>query len=74
MVRLLLIVEMANPGYVRRVAILLGPFNRLMLSLEGAKRMIRVVFNDIIVNVASFGSALGSCLDINDCHVLPPYY
>src|SRR5579863_2437092 len=48
------VVEMANAGHMRGVAILLGPINRFMLSLENSERMIRVVLNDIVVDRASF--------------------
>jgi hypothetical protein len=70
-VRLLLVVEMANAGDVRRVAILLGPINCFVLSLEARKRMIGVVFNDIVGNRASFGSSLRMGFNKNGRHGRP---
>jgi hypothetical protein len=51
-----LVVEMTNTGRISGVSIPLGPINRLVLGLERAERMIRVVFNDVISNGTSFGS------------------
>jgi hypothetical protein len=50
----------ANAGDERSLAHLSGPFDRFVLCLERAKDVIGMVFNDVIVDGASFRPALGA--------------
>ena len=58
MVGLFLIVQMADPCDVRRVAVFLGPFDGLMLSFEGRQDVICVILDDVVSNRTSFGLRL----------------
>ena len=70
-IRSFLVVEMANPGHMRGVTISFGPINRFVLGLEGPERMIRVVFDRVISNGASFGASLWTGFDKNGGHGPP---
>jgi hypothetical protein len=65
---LLLIVEMANAGDMRRMAVTLRPFYCLVLRFEGGECVVGMVFDHIVVNAGTYGMALGARLDINVRH------
>ena len=73
LIRLLLIVQVANTRDVRRVAILFGPFDRLFLRFECCQRVIRMVFDDEIGDRLSFSFSFRPCFNKNVGHriVLP---
>jgi hypothetical protein len=64
----LLIVEMANAGDMRRMAVLLRPIDCFSLCFERSERVVGVIFNYIIVNMGTFGTALGARLNIDVRH------
>jgi hypothetical protein len=59
MIRLLFIIQMANPGDMRCVAFFPRPVDRLLLGLVGRERTVRVILNDIADDWTSFGLSLG---------------
>ena len=73
MVWLVLIVQVPDPSDVRRVPGPLRPFDCFVLGLEGLKDMIRMVFNDVVLDRTAFRSSLRSRLDKDARHFcLPP--
>jgi len=54
----------------RSVALALRPIDRFSLRFEGAKHMVRVVFDDIVVNTAPLRAALGARFNVNVRHRL----
>jgi hypothetical protein len=69
----LLIIEMANTGYMGRMPILLRPIDRFLLGSESAERVIGMIFNDIIGNWTAFRSALWPRFDIHRRHIFFSY-
>jgi len=65
MIRFFLVVEMANTGAMRRVSILLRPVDCFVLCFERGQCVVGVIFDNIIVDVTTLGSAFGSGLHIN---------
>jgi hypothetical protein len=63
-----LIVEMANAGDMRRMAVLLRPVDCFCLCFERSECVVGVVFDYIIVNMGTFGAALGARLNIDVRH------
>jgi hypothetical protein len=70
MVGLFLIVEIADAGDKWVMAILFCPLDRLMLRFERGECVIRMILNHIIFNMAAFGPALRSRLNIDIRHYL----
>jgi hypothetical protein len=68
MIGFLFIVEMANPGDMRRMAVTLRPFDCLVLRFEGSECVVGVIFDYIVVNAGTYGMALWSSLNVNDRH------
>jgi hypothetical protein len=66
-VRFFLIVQMSNPRNMRRMTVLFSPFNSVMLSIESAKHVIRVIFNYVVLN---WTASLGARLNIDCGHDL----
>jgi hypothetical protein len=58
MISFFLIVEMTNASDVRSVSVLLRPVDGVSLYFECLEYVVSVIFDHIIVNVASFGAAL----------------
>jgi hypothetical protein len=58
-IRPLLIIQVPDASNKRSVALALRPIDRFSLRFEGAKHMVRVVFDDIVVNTAPLRAALG---------------
>jgi hypothetical protein len=50
----LFIVHMADTGNKRVVPLVLGPVYRLTLRFERSEHVIRVIFDDVVVNRTSF--------------------
>jgi hypothetical protein len=48
---------------MRRMAILLRPFDRFVLGLEGGEDMIGMVLNNVILDSAARGTTLWPCLN-----------
>jgi hypothetical protein len=63
-----LIIEMAHASDMWRMAVLFRPVDGFSLRFERAEYMVGVVFDHIIINVATLGAALGSRLNINVRH------
>ena len=57
-----------------RMAVLFRPVDGFSLRFERAEYMVGVVFDHIIINVATLGAALGSRLNINVRLCAPPCY
>ena len=70
MIGLLLIVQVPDTRDKRGVAFAFSPIDCFSLCFEGAKRVIRMVFHDIIVDMASFGAAFGPRFNVNVRHAL----
>ena len=68
-IRVLLVVQMTDPGDMRRVTVFPRPFDRLELRVARGQRMIRMVLDDIVRNQTSFRPALGASLDIDNRHL-----
>jgi hypothetical protein len=68
MISFFLIVEMTNASDVRGVPVLLRPVDGVSLCFKRLEYVVGVIFDHIIVNVAAFGAALGSGLNINCRH------
>jgi hypothetical protein len=49
-----LIIQVPDPSDKRRAAILFCPINRFVLCSERAEELVRVIFDDIIVDRLSF--------------------
>jgi hypothetical protein len=65
--------QVTNPSDVRRVTRLLRLFDCFVLGLEGLKDMIRMVFNNVVLDRTAFRSSLRSRLDKDARHFcLPP--
>jgi hypothetical protein len=67
-IRHFLVVEMPDAGDQRVVALLLGPVDRLFLRLESFEHLIGAVFNDIVLDRASFRPPFWSRLNVNIGH------
>ena len=70
MIRLFLIVQVTHPSHQRGVTLFLGPLDCFALRSGSVKDMIRVVFDNIIVDMAPLWASFGSCFYINIRHAL----
>jgi hypothetical protein len=68
MIGLFLIVQISDASDKRRVAVTFGPINCFSLRFEGAEDVIGMIFDDIIVDVAAFRTALRARFNVNVCH------
>jgi hypothetical protein len=68
MVRILLVVEMSDPGDERFVAFLLGPFDSSCLGFGSVQHVIGVVLDNVVIDRTVFRSTLGTCFDIDVRH------
>ncbi len=68
MIRPLLIIQIPNASNKRGVAPTFRPIDRLSLRFEGGEHVIRMVFDDIIVDMAPLGAALGPRFNVNVRH------
>jgi hypothetical protein len=53
MVRLLLIVQVANASDQRVVAIVLRPFDSFTLCFKSCQNVVGMIFNDIVIDMAT---------------------
>jgi hypothetical protein len=58
-VRPLLIIQVPDASDKRGVALTFRPIDCFSLRFEGAEYVVRMVFDDIIVDMAPLGAALG---------------
>jgi hypothetical protein len=72
LVGLLTIIQVTNSGYMRAMAILFGPIERLSLCFESRQYVVRVILDDIIGDRASLILAFGPGLDEYDAHAILP--
>ena len=68
MISLFLVVEIADAGDEGVMVVLSRPIDCFSLCFERGKYVICVVFDHIIVDMATFGAALGSRLNIDVRH------
>ena len=59
---------------MRGVAISFGPSNCILLGVEGTERMVRMIFNDIIVYSGAFLPSFRTSFYVNSRHVLLQYF
>jgi hypothetical protein len=70
MIGLLLIIQVPDASDKRSVPLPFCPVNGFSLRIEDSEHMIRMIFDYIIVNRASLGTAFGTRLNIDVCHAL----
>jgi len=68
MVRNLLVIEVPDASDKGMVTILRRTIDSCSLSFESAEDMVRIGFDNIIVNVRSFRAALGTSFYVNIRH------
>jgi hypothetical protein len=66
----LLIIQVPDASDKRGVTLIFCPIDRFSLRFEGAEHMVRMVFDDIIVDMAPLGAALGARFNVNVRHAL----
>jgi hypothetical protein len=71
MVRVFLIVEMPHASYKGRVAFAFRPVYRFLLSPKSGELMVGVIFDDVVLDGRTFGSAFRPRFNINVCHDFP---
>jgi len=67
---LLLIIQVPDASDKRVMAALFRPIDRFLLRFEGADHMARMVFNDIVVDIAPVRATLGARFNVNVRHAL----
>jgi hypothetical protein len=67
-VGLLFVIEMSDAGDKRIMTVASCPPNGVGLRLGCVKRMVRVVFDDIIVDPVTVRASLGSCFNVDIWH------
>ena len=67
-IRPLLIIQVPNASNKRGVAPTFRPIDRLSLRFESGEHVIRMVFDDIIVDMAPLRAALGTRFNVNVRH------
>lgn len=60
----LLVVQVPDESDKRMVALTFRPIDGFSLGVEGAEHMVRMVFDDIIVDPAALGASLRTRLDV----------
>jgi len=69
-IRLLPIIQMPDASDKRGVAVTFRPIDRFSLRFEGAEHMVRMVFDDIIVDTAPLRAALWARFNVNIRHTV----
>jgi hypothetical protein len=69
LIRLLLIIQMADASNKWGMALTLRPVDRFSLRFEGAECVVGMVFNDVVVDMASVRAALRAGFNENVRHV-----
>ena len=68
MVRVFLIVQMPDASDKGNVTFRFRPIDRFFLSFKSTEHMVRMVFDDIMVDTVSLGVALGTRFNVNVRH------
>jgi hypothetical protein len=68
----LLVVQVPDASDQRMVALTFRPIDRFPLRVKGAEHMVRMVFDDIIVDPAALGASLRTGFDVHIRHALFP--
>ena len=68
MIRVLLVIQVADASNQGRVPVRFRPIDRFLLSSESSELVIHMVFDDIIVNGRPFRASLGAGFHINVRH------
>ena len=68
MVRLLLVVEVPDPGDERATAFLASPGDGLVLGFGRVQYVVGMVFDDEVVDGTVVRATLGACFDIDVRH------
>jgi hypothetical protein len=68
MVRLFLIIQVSDASDKRVMAATFRPVDRFSLRFEGAERVVGMVFDNIIVDMAPLRAALGARFHVNVRH------
>jgi hypothetical protein len=71
-IRLLLIIQVPDASNQGAVTLTFRPIDRFSLRFEGAEHVVRMVFDDIIVDMAPLRSFLGPHFNVNVRHALSP--
>src|ERR1700720_274868 len=69
-IRLLPIIQMPDASDKRGVAVTFRPIDRFSLRFEGAEHMVRMVFDDIVVDTAPLRAALWARFNVNIRHTV----
>jgi hypothetical protein len=72
MIGLLLVVQVSDASDQRCMTLFLCPLNCFSLGFESRKGMVRVIFDDVIIDVAAVWSPFRSCFDVNIRHRFLP--
>lgn len=67
-IRYFLIVQVSDASDQRRMALTFRPINRFLLRIECPEHMVRMVFDDIILDSAALRAPFWACLDVNISH------
>jgi hypothetical protein len=68
MIRLLFVIQVPDASDKRVMAAFFRPINRFLLRFEGAEFVVRVVFDDIIVDGTPMWPAFWARFDVNVRH------
>jgi hypothetical protein len=71
-VGLLPVVEVADAGDQRHMALLARPIDGLALRFESGQDVVGLVFNDLVVDRVAIGATLGTGFDIDIRHRSAP--
>jgi hypothetical protein len=69
-IRPLLLIQVSDASDKRGVALTFRPIDRFSLRFEGAEHVVRMVFDDIIVDMAPLRATLGTRFNVNVRHAL----
>ena len=67
----LLIIQMPDTSHMRGVAVTFRPINCFSLRFKSGERVVRVVFHDIVVDMAPLRATLGARFNVNVWHAFP---
>ena len=70
MIRFLFFIQVSNASNKRGMAVTFRPIDSFSLRFEGAEHVVRMIFDDIILNGAALGSALWARFNVNVRHAL----
>jgi len=73
MVRPFPIIQVPDASDERGMAHTFRPIDRFSLCFEGAEHVVGMVFDNIIVDMASLRAALGARFNVNVRHAFSPY-